>query len=110
MTAAPRVVDTFKNLDFVFNNPYVFPDRFNGEDGYFKQAERSPRGNFVTNYVSDVLGTAIMAETAGFSEGRGPGVRSTGTRWSTAPCTITARRGPWACTNARTGMGPASMC
>jgi hypothetical protein len=78
MTAAPRVIDTFKNLDFVFNNPYVFKDRFDSSEGYFKQAERSARGNFVTNYVSDVLGTAIMANTAGYGEGRGPGVRSTG--------------------------------
>ena len=78
MTAAPRVIDTFKNLDFVFNNPYVFEDRFKGQDDYFKQAERGPRGGFVTNFVSDVLGTAIMAETPGYSEGRGPGVRSTG--------------------------------
>src|SRR5947208_10686849 len=78
MTAAPRVIDTFKSLDFVFNNPYNFGDRFKGEDGYFTQAERLPRGGYVTNYVSDVLGTAIMAETAGYSEGRGPGVRSTG--------------------------------
>jgi quercetin dioxygenase-like cupin family protein len=78
MTAAPRVIDTFKSLDFVFNNPYVFNDRFKSDDGYFKQAERGPRGGYVTNYVSDVLGTAIMAETAGYSEGRGPGVRSTG--------------------------------
>ena len=78
MTAAPRVIDTFKNLDFVFNNPYVFQDRFKGQDDYFKQAERGSRGGFVTNFVADVLGTAIMAETPGYSEGRGPGVRSTG--------------------------------
>jgi len=35
MTAAPRVIDTFKDLDFVFNNPYVFKSRFNDEVGYF---------------------------------------------------------------------------
>ncbi|MEA2638971.1 MAG: hypothetical protein QOF51_365, partial [Chloroflexota bacterium] len=78
MTAAPRVIDTFKSLDFVFNNPYVFGDRFNGEDSYFKQGERNARGGYVTNFVADVLGSAIMAETPGYGEGRGPGVRSTG--------------------------------
>jgi len=78
MTSAPRIIDSFKSLDFVFNNPYVFEDRFGGEEGYFKQGERSARGNYVTNYIADVLGSAIMAETPGYSEGRGPGVRSTG--------------------------------
>ncbi len=78
MTAAPRVIDTFKSLDFVFNNPYSFVDRFKGEEDYFKQGERGVRGGYVTNFVSDVLGTAIMANTPGYGEGRGPGVRSTG--------------------------------
>jgi hypothetical protein len=78
MTSAPRIIDAFKNLDFVFNNPYVFRDRFKGEEGYFKQAERSARGGYVTNYVANVLESAIMAETPGYREGRGPGERSTG--------------------------------
>ncbi len=77
MTSAPAVIDAFRSLDFVFDNPYVFHDRFSGEDGYFKQAERSPDGGYQTNFVADVLGCAIMAETAGYGEGRGPGVRST---------------------------------
>ncbi len=80
MTAAPREIDTFKSLDYVFNNPYVFRDRFDGADGYFKESERSPEGNYETNYVADVLGSAIMAGTPGYHEGRGPGVRSTGFR------------------------------
>src|SRR5206468_9291919 len=45
MTTAPLVMDAFKSIDFVFDNPYVFRDRFNGEEGYFKQTERSPEGN-----------------------------------------------------------------
>lgn len=35
MTNAPVVIDLFHNLDFVFNNDYVFRDRYNGEPGYF---------------------------------------------------------------------------
>ena len=78
MTSAPRIIDSFKSLDFVFNNPYQFRDRFTGDDGYFKEAERDARGSYRTNFVADVLGSAIMAGTAGYSEGRGPGVRSSG--------------------------------
>ncbi|MPZ13874.1 MAG: cupin domain-containing protein [Chloroflexi bacterium] len=56
MTAAPRVIDTFKNLEFVFNNPFVFTDRFTGEDGYFLEAPRDgKRGPWHTNFVADVM-------------------------------------------------------
>jgi mannose-6-phosphate isomerase-like protein (cupin superfamily)/uncharacterized RmlC-like cupin family protein len=56
MTAAPRVIDTFKNLKFVFDNPFVFDDRFNGEDGYFKESlDTERRGTWETNYVADVI-------------------------------------------------------
>ncbi len=58
MTAAPRVIDTFKSLDFVFNNSHVFTDFFNDEEGFFKESERqtgstgafsSWRTNFIAN-------------------------------------------------------------
>src|SRR5206468_885014 len=55
MTAAPRVIDTFKDLDFVFNNPYVFKDRFNDEEGYFVEKAKPGRGQWQTNFVADVL-------------------------------------------------------
>ena len=41
MTSAPRVIDTFNNYEFVFENPFVFRDRYNAEEGYFKQKARS---------------------------------------------------------------------
>src|SRR5207247_6299790 len=40
MTAAPRVIDTFKSLDFVFNNDHVFTDFFNDEEGFFTDSAR----------------------------------------------------------------------
>ena len=59
MTAAPRVIDTFKSLDFVFNNDHVFTDFFNDEEGFFKQAERpNRRGSWETNYIADVWALA----------------------------------------------------
>jgi quercetin dioxygenase-like cupin family protein len=53
MTAAPRVIDTFKDLGFVFDNPYKFKDIFNDEPGYFTQTDRPEKG-WNTNYISDV--------------------------------------------------------
>lgn len=35
VTDAPPVIDLFHSHDFVFNNPYAFKDRFNGEGDYF---------------------------------------------------------------------------
>jgi len=78
MTAAPRVIDTFKSHEFVFENPFVFKDRFNGEADYFKQTEFPMNGHqWETNFVTDVLSTTPKpgALTA---EGRGPGHASVG--------------------------------
>jgi len=77
MTAAPRVLDTFKSLDFVFNNPFVFSDRFDGESGYFKESERQAgTAQWATNFVADVL-ASTPKPGAIFSEGRGGGTVST---------------------------------
>ena len=73
MTSAPRIIDSFKDLDFVFNNPYVFETKFNGEDSYF--VERGDTA--VTNYVADVLArTPVPGEVTG--TGRGGGTVSQG--------------------------------
>ena len=74
MTAAPRVINTFNNLEFVFENQFVFRDRFTGgEEGFFKEAEREAgQRRWLTNFVADVKG-AQMNEG-----GRGVGVKSLG--------------------------------
>src|SRR5690349_4990525 len=33
LTNAPQAINQFRNLDFIFNNPFVFADRFRGEAG-----------------------------------------------------------------------------
>ena len=56
MTAAPRVIDTFKDLGFVFDNPYRFKDIFDDEPGYFSQTEWTK--GWQTNYIADVYALA----------------------------------------------------
>ena len=35
-TSAPNVINLIDNIDFIFNCPYVFNDRFSGEEDFFK--------------------------------------------------------------------------
>jgi quercetin dioxygenase-like cupin family protein len=72
MTSAPRVIDTFNNPEFVFDNPFVFRDRFNGEEGYFKQAA-DPSRQWSTNFVTDVR----ECQTFAGDFNRGANARST---------------------------------
>lgn len=39
MNNAPVVIDLFHNADFVFNNDYVFRDRYNGEADFFSDTK-----------------------------------------------------------------------
>jgi quercetin dioxygenase-like cupin family protein len=71
MTSAPRVIDTFNNYEFVFENPFVFRDRYNAEEGYFKQ--KSPAQQWSTNFVADVR--VCQTYSGGFD--RGGGAKST---------------------------------
>ena len=64
MTAAPRVIDTFQNLDFVFNNSHVFTDRFNDEAGYFNQNSDRSGSTWVTNFISDVMAVMRSGESS----------------------------------------------
>ena len=40
VTNAPMVMDAYRNPEFVFNNPFVFVDRFGGEEGYFNEGKK----------------------------------------------------------------------
>ncbi len=65
MTAAPRIIDAFKNLDFVFNNPYVFSDRFDGEPGYFQQSDGMVDGHtWRTNFIADIMAACRVASSS----------------------------------------------
>lgn len=69
VTNAPMVMNIFRNPDFAFGDPYVFNDRYAGEDDYFtdrgvKVAEKE----WKTNFIPDVR--AFKLED---SPRRGPG-------------------------------------
>ncbi len=62
VTNAPLVFNLFHNEDFVMNNPYVFSDRFQGEDGYFGGRGKLYNDRVLeTNFVSDVIGMEPIA-------------------------------------------------
>jgi quercetin dioxygenase-like cupin family protein len=55
VTSAPVVMNLFHNLDFVFNTPYAFTDRFSGQDQYFNGEGKLHWDRVLeTNFVPDV--------------------------------------------------------
>ncbi|MDP2645657.1 MAG: hypothetical protein Q8P24_12025 [Desulfobacterales bacterium] len=63
VTGAPSMISQFHNLDFIFNNSYVFKDRFSGEENYFggsgvlEDVSSAGKGNrkvWKTNFIPDV--------------------------------------------------------
>jgi mannose-6-phosphate isomerase-like protein (cupin superfamily)/oxalate decarboxylase/phosphoglucose isomerase-like protein (cupin superfamily) len=71
VTTAPSMLRILRNRDFIFNNPYQFPERFTGEAGYFSgegKIHKSKRTQtLVTNFVADVhsLGLHSWKERGG---------------------------------------------
>ena len=66
VTNAPVVMNLFHNLDFVFNTPFVFDDRFAGQDDYFTGEGKlytAPGRNRVleTNFVPDTHDIELYA-------------------------------------------------
>jgi gentisate 1,2-dioxygenase len=78
MTDLPLVLNLFHTVDFVFDNPYTFPERY-GEEGYFRgQGEfrkiKPGRHQWETNFVPD-LGSFALPEWTRW-DARGAGGRS----------------------------------
>ena len=72
---SPMVMDLFHNLDFVFNNPYRFTDRFDQESDYFTREERVADGSemiWQTNFIDNVSEALVDAQ-----ELKGAGVKIT---------------------------------
>ncbi|MBM2809322.1 MAG: hypothetical protein HW416_81 [Chloroflexi bacterium] len=54
---APRMINGFHNLDFIFNCPYTFRDRYDGRQSYFVPTKHSVTDgrHWVTNFVPSVF-------------------------------------------------------
>jgi oxalate decarboxylase/phosphoglucose isomerase-like protein (cupin superfamily) len=55
VTNAPVIINSFGDLHFVFNTPYDFTDRFNGEPEYFSGKGEQKGLLLDTNFVADAI-------------------------------------------------------
>ena len=53
VTNAPPIINLYEDIDFVFNTPHVFKERFNGEPDYFANKGQQEGFKLTTNFVPD---------------------------------------------------------
>jgi len=74
VTNAPLIMNLFHNTEFIFDNPFVFRDRFGGEEQYFsgdgKLYRRDRNHIWETNFVPDVRSLHLYEWTARGAGGR----------------------------------------
>jgi mannose-6-phosphate isomerase-like protein (cupin superfamily) len=74
VTNAPTVMNLFHNEEFIFDNPFVFRDRFQGETNYFdgsgKLWRRARNHIWETNFVRDVRTIELHSWAARGANGR----------------------------------------
>ena len=78
LTDAPLVFDLYRDPGFVFESPYGFTDRFDGQGGYFQEGEKTTTSswgytNWETNFIADVSAVEL-----GAAEYKSAGGRITG--------------------------------
>jgi oxalate decarboxylase/phosphoglucose isomerase-like protein (cupin superfamily) len=76
VTTAPLIMDYYRNEEFIFNCPFLFSDRYTGEEGYFnvgnKRYKKGLANVWDTNFISDVSSAVLDSE-----EEKGAGVKIT---------------------------------
>jgi mannose-6-phosphate isomerase-like protein (cupin superfamily) len=74
VTNAPTIMNLFHNDEFIFDNPFVFSDRFTSESGYFdgdgKLWKRARTHIWETNFVRDVRTIELHSWSARGANGR----------------------------------------
>jgi hypothetical protein len=62
MTCAPQVINLFNTLDFVFNNNFVFHDRYKSQESYFSSQGRMGLDRlWESNFIPDVPGIKLLS-------------------------------------------------
>ncbi len=83
VSSAPLVMNLYHNLDYVFNNGFVFTDRFDGRQGFFSAGgQELPARVWETNFVEDVRTFPLLAH-----QERGGGISR---KFELADSTLTA--------------------
>lgn len=77
VTSFPFVINSMNSEEFVFNNPFSFRDRYDGEEGFLMYSKHERNNLTVTNLVKDALEFELDEY-----DHRGKG--TTNTHWSMA--------------------------
>ncbi len=61
VSSAPLIMNLYHNLDYVFNNPFLFTDRFDGRKDFFIAEGKEMGGRtWDTNFVADVKALPLL--------------------------------------------------
>lgn len=55
VTSFPFIINSMNSEEFVFDNPFSFRDRYDGEEDFFLRSEHARDNLTVTNFVEDAL-------------------------------------------------------
>ena len=61
VTNAPSIINAFGDVEFVFNTPYDFKNRFSGEPDYFSNKGEQKGLLLDTNFVADAVNLPVIA-------------------------------------------------
>lgn len=75
ITNAPVVIDLFHNTDFVFNNDYIFRDRYNGEADFFASDSSKLRHKETSTTESEQAGGVFTWDSGFVPDARAIGLK-----------------------------------